>query len=201
MFSSTFLAPFGFQGGNVGGFYGGDFGTLLLQWEQMGVFSFILPFLLIFSLIYGVLSKMNLFGDPTNKSINAIISLSVALMSLQFGVVSVFFSNILPLLGVALGGVLVFLILIGLFGNPNSTTLSNTMMWGSFAVAGLIVVLSLDIFGPSGRGFYLLNLIPYNWIPWIAIVALVAVIVSSAKSPSELTPAGHFFDALAGRKN
>jgi len=149
-----FLAPSPFFGG-------GAFGNLLAQWEQMGVFSYMLPFLLIFALIYGILSKMNLFGDKENKSINAIISLSVALMALQFELVTLFFSDVLPRLGVALAAVLVILILIGLFGNPENKGFMNTMMWGSFAIAIIIILQSLDVFGPGVRNAdYILKFIP-----------------------------------------
>ena len=180
------------------GFSGGSFGNLLNQWEQIGVFSFLLPFLLIFALIYGILSKMTLFGDENNRSINGIIALSVSLMALQFGIVSAFFSDILPRLGIALAGVLVFLVLIGLFGNPNNKGLMNTLMWGSFGIAVLIVLQSLDIFGPGYGGDYFLKFIPYDWLPYIALLVLVAIIISSAKKPSPATPAGHFFKALSG---
>ena len=187
MVSSILLASYGF--------YGGAFGNMLSQWEQLGVFSYLLPFLLIFALIFGILSKLNLFGDSTNKSINAIIALSVSLMSLQFGVVSVFFSEILPKLGVALAVVLVLIILLGLFGNPKSKTLSSVLMWGSFAIAIFVVVLSLDIFDPS-RGYMLFNWIPYDWIPFLAILVLIAVVVFSAKSPSTDPADSHFIRAL-----
>ena len=179
---------------------GGAFGNLLSQWEQMGVFSYLLPFLLIFALVYGILSKMNLFGDQNNKTINAIISLAVGLMSLQFGFVSVFFSDILPRLGVALAGILVLLIVIGLFGNPNNKALMNTLMWGSFAVAIFIIIQSLDIFDPGFGGDYFLKFIPYDWIPWIAIIALIALIVGSATRSSNDTIGSHLASAL-GRLN
>jgi len=191
----------GFGGGFSGGGFGGGFGNLLNQWEQIGVFSFMLPFLLIFAIIYGILSKMKLFGDENNKSINAIIALSVSLMSLQFGIVSVFFAEILPRFGVALGGVLVLLILIGLFGNPNNKGFSNTMMWGSFAVAIFIILQSLEIFNPGFGGSLFLNLIPYEWIPWIAIFALVALVVGSATKPSNTPLGGHLIEALGGAKS
>jgi len=187
----TFLQSFGFFGG-------GSFGNLLNQWEQIGVFSFMLPFLLIFALIYGILSKMNFFGDESNKSINAIIALSVALMALQFGIVSVFFSDILPRLGVALAVVLVFLILIGLFGNPNNKALTNTLMWGSFIVALVIILQSLEVFDYSASDLF--GFIPPDWIPLLVLgIAVVLVVVSAAK-PSPTTPAGHLFKALGGER-
>ncbi|MEX0932657.1 MAG: hypothetical protein WDZ77_00975 [Candidatus Pacearchaeota archaeon] len=165
------------------GFYGGGFGQVLTQWEQAGVFAYILPFLLIFALVYGILNKMNLFGTENNKSINAVISLAVGLMALQFGVVSVFFADILPRLGVVLMIVLVFLVVSGLFGNPRNKGWTNFMMWGSVIIAVVIVLQSLEIFQNSFSNF--LYLIPPGW--WYAIVLLIVVIAIVAGSRSSTT--------------
>ena len=140
----------------------------------------------------------SLYGDESDKSINAIIALAVGLMSLQFGFVSVFFADILPKLGVALAGILVVLILIGLFGNPKDKAFMNALMWGSFGVAILVVLMSLDIFESGRTGDYFLRFIPVDWIPWIALIVLIVIIVVSSTSKSETTPGGHLLKALGG---
>jgi hypothetical protein len=159
-----------------GAFYGGSFGNLLAQWEQMGVFTYLLPFLLLFAFIFGI--TMNLFKD--NKMISAIIAVSVALMALQFGVVSVFFSDIFPRLGVALAIILCFVILIGLFGDKNNRALHNFLMWGAVAIAGIIVIQSLNVFRVN---YYntVLGFIPVSWIPWIAVVVILGLIVGASR--------------------
>ena len=75
---NALLASYGF-------FRGGDIGNILAQWQAAGVFSYVLPFLLIFALTFGLLIRIGLFTTKTkegiegpNKSINAIIALSVA---------------------------------------------------------------------------------------------------------------------------
>lgn len=73
---------------------------------------YIFPFLLIFALVFGLLTKINIFGtkeDP-KKNINAIIAVVVAFMALQFNIVSSFFSDLFPRFGVALAIILVILI-------------------------------------------------------------------------------------------
>jgi hypothetical protein len=87
-------------------FEGGAIGNMLYQWEQAGFFSYVLPFLLIFALIFGILSRLRIFtrkeeGKP-NNAINAILAFVVALMSLQFDFVPQFFSEVFPRLGVGL---------------------------------------------------------------------------------------------------
>jgi len=185
------LASYGFYGG-------GAFGDLLNSWEQMGVFSYMLPFLLVFALVYGIFTKLHLFGDSRDKSINAIIALAVALMSLQFNIVPVFFADILPRLGIALAGILVMVILLGLFGNPNNKALNNTLMWGSFGVGILIILQSTELFQ---GGTDLLGFIPREWVPWIAIIALIAILVGSARTSSDEQTDSHFVRGLGGGRN
>ena len=172
---------------SYGGFSGGKIGEILVQWEQAGVFSYMLPFLLIFALVYGILTKINLFGDESNRSINSIIALSTALLSLQFGIVSVFFAEIFPKLGVAMSIVLVILIVMGLFITPNNKPIMDTLMWGSFGVAAFIVIQSLDVFQGGGR---VLSFIPdtflAEWGALIAFLVVIAVIIGfSVKSSTE----------------
>ena len=87
------------------GFSGGSFGNVLSQWEQLGVFTYVLPFLLIFALIFGILQKVKIFQE--SKGINAVIAVSTALMALQFNFVPLFFSDIFPQLGIGLSIVLI----------------------------------------------------------------------------------------------
>jgi len=179
-----------------GGFYGGDVGTVLSQWEQLGVFSYMLPFLIIFSLVFGILSKLKLFGDGS-KTINAIISLAVGLMALQFGVVTVFFSDILPRLGIALIGFLVVIVLIGLVGDPKNKALSNTLMWGGLAIAAIVIIQSLGVFRLSD-GPNILGIIPPTWIPWVAFLVLVGIIVAASRDPDKTPSDSPLFRALRG---
>ena len=83
---------------SYGYFGGGALGDLFGQWEAAGIFAYALPFLLIFALVFGLLSKMNIFKSGTNdgKGVNVMIALAVAFMALQFDIVSVFFSELFP---------------------------------------------------------------------------------------------------------
>ena len=124
---------------------------LFAQWEAAGIFSYALPFLLIFALLFGLLTKLNIFttkdGEP-NKGINVLISLAVSLISLQFNIVSEFFTSLFPRFGIALAVILVILILIGLF-----TDLENKKMKWIFS-AIILIVLVIILWTPlSNLGF------------------------------------------------
>ena len=169
-----FLQSFGF-------FRGGAIGDLLAQWEALGFFSYVIPFLLIFSVIFGILTQIKLFRD--NKSINAIIALSVGLMSLQFDFVPRFFTEIFPRLGIGLIILLIVIILTGLFSNPED----KWQMYLMWAVSVIIVIVIL-VQTAGVVGFYsFLPWIGYNWpavFGVIAFIVIIAIVVGSSRPKS-----------------
>lgn len=158
-------------------YFGGDIGNFLLQLEQLGVFSYLLPFLIIFSLVFGILTRINIFED--NKGINAVISLSVSLMALQFGFVSVFFSEIFPRVGIGLSVILVVLIFLGLFLDPETSGARWTMFGIGLIVLLVILVTSFDSTSFS-YGFWWRENMGLILILG-AVVAIMAIITASGK--------------------
>ncbi len=193
---NTLLASYGF-------FRGGDIGNILAQWQAAGVFSYALPFLLIFALTFGLLTRVGLFttktseGDKPNKSINAIIALSVSLMALQFDFVSVFFSEIFPRFGVALSIILVLLILGGLFIPTDSKGFS----WGLIAVVmviiGIVVFQSLESFGYSAGYWWRNNL--GSLLGWAVLIGLIIAVVAGSTSSAPKAPENMLGRILAGK--
>lgn len=90
---------------------------ILNQWADVGVFSYVFPFLLIFAVVFGILQNIKIFGaeEKKTKGINAVIAISLAFLALLNDFVSTFFATIFPRFGVALAILLVAIILLGLF--------------------------------------------------------------------------------------
>ena len=88
--------------------------TLLAQWEKAGLFSYILPFLVIFAVVFGLLERLQIFGGES-RGVNAVISTAVGLLSLQFNFVGVFFSQLFPRFGIGVAILLVAMVFLGLF--------------------------------------------------------------------------------------
>jgi len=165
-----------------GSYYGGGrIGEVLNQWQEVGIFSILLPFLLIFALVYGILEKTNLFQDK-NKAINPIIGFVVALMAIQFEVVPQFFSVIFPKLGIGLGIVLIVLILLGIFA-PKETWLIY-ILFGIGAI--ILIVVLVQTAGDLGwsAGYWWTD----NW-PTVAgaifILIILGVIVGASRDKSD----------------
>lgn len=128
---------------------GGTAGNLLFQLEQQGVFAYVLPFLMIFAVLFGILTKIEIFGK--NKGINVILSLAVALMALQMNFVSYFFREIFPRMGVMLSIILVVMVLLGLFFDFKKSVFVKWIM-GIIVTVGVIIIIaqSFDVFGVFG---------------------------------------------------
>ncbi|MCX6749941.1 MAG: hypothetical protein NTZ83_00620 [Candidatus Pacearchaeota archaeon] len=179
---------------SYGYFGGGTLGDLFAQWEAAGIFAYALPFLLIFALVYGLLMKLNIFAskaDPNSgKGVNAIIALAVAFMSLQFDIVSMFFSEVFPRFGVALSIILVILILCGIFMPTNRENnwfmvalaiivfiIIGTVIWNSLGALG---------WGVGGPG------LSYFWDRYSAIIIfailIIGVIAVTTRKPDPNKP-------------
>ena len=143
---------------------------ILAQWEVWGVFDLLLPFLLIFAVVFGVLSSTNWVSS--NKGVHVIISLLIGLMALRLGFVQTFFTQIFPRLGVGLAVILALVILVGLFIPSDET---RYWAWG-IAVVGVIIWI-VAVFGSfSGFGWY------YIWEDYaglvIGVILLIGIIVA-----------------------
>ncbi|MBT6689972.1 hypothetical protein HN903_04635 [archaeon] len=88
-------------------------------WNEIGVFSYVIPFLLIFAVVFAILKKTGILGDG-NDGILAVIAVAVGLLSLQFDFVSEFFAIIFPRFGIGLSLFLVLLIFLGFFSKDGS---------------------------------------------------------------------------------
>jgi len=166
---------------------GGGFGNILSRLEQLGFFDYVLPFLIIFALVFGILTKTRIFEQ--NKGINAIIALSVGLMALQFGFVSVFFAELFPRLGIGLVIILTILILGGLFFD----TEGNAMNYILLAVAAILIIVVLASTAEVSSWWYSWSFFSGNLGEIFFIIGIVAVMIavvagSNARSGTKYSP-------------
>lgn len=158
-----------------------DIGTILLQWENIGVFTYLLPFLLIFAVIYAILSTSGILGKE--RGIHGVVAVVIALMALRFNIVSDFFNEIFPRLGVGLAVLLSIMILVGIFlddENGKKWWLVGLSVVGVI-IAVVIVARSFDTlgwinyYGGSSAG----ELVGYIVGAVLLIGVILAVVLSS----------------------
>jgi len=173
---------------NIGG--ATDITEVLNIWNDIGVFSYVIPFLLIFSIVFAILQKSNILSDEThpNKPILAIISVSAGLLSLQFDFVSEFFAVIFPRFGIGISILLVAVIFIGFLnmgiGGDNETS-KKAMAAVGWLVGVSIVFWSLsewDNFSSAGGfGIYFSD----NFWSLFVLGLIIAAIAFAIRDPNK----------------
>ncbi len=169
MVNGLLLASYSFVGG-------GAFGDLLTRWDQLGFFSYVLPFILVFSVIFGVLSKTRIFEE--NKSVNAIIAIAVGFMSLQWGLVPQFFSELFPRVGVGISILLIIIMFLGIF-----LPKQNWAIYVSLAIAAVIVI-SILLTSSEAMGWQSNFIYGWEWgqvFFWIFLVVVIMAVIGSSK--------------------
>lgn len=159
-------------------FGSGVLGNTLAQWQQAGLFDYVLPFIIIFALVFGLLTRMKMFGE-SSTAVNAIIALAIGLISLQSNYVSSFFSEVFPRFGVGLGILLVALILLGMFVESKSIRI--------FLVLGIVVAIIVfsTTFNALSWGNYDVSTFFAEFGPLIVLIAMVIAVISSVGSSSK----------------
>lgn len=143
---------------------------LYAQWETSGVFDFLLPALLIFAVIFGILTSTNVLGGK--KGVNFVIAAASALMAMRLQIVSDFFSLLLPGLGIGIAVLLVVLILAGLFmTSGNIGEWMPTFFWGGVVIGLIIVITVLNSFAWFGSFWW-----QANWVSVVWIAVLLAIL-------------------------
>ncbi|MBI4144953.1 hypothetical protein HY493_01995 [Candidatus Woesearchaeota archaeon] len=189
-----------------------DFANAFSFLDQFGITDILLPFVLIFTIVYAVLAKIKLFGEESKKY-NLIIALGISLLAIiphatgryqEFDIVNVINAS-LPQVALILIAIVVLMVLIGLVGGGAPGTSSIIL-----GIAGLIgVILLIIVFWRA--------LFPYSTPSWLSFLddpstqALLIILVvfglivwfvtKEPGKPGEGTKAAQeFFKAMFGGK-
>jgi len=155
-----------------------ELADILNRWDEFGVFDYVIPFLLIFAVVFGILQKAKIFGDSSDekqknvKGINAVIAAAIGLLALQFNLVSSFFEVIFPRFGVGLAVFLVLVIAVGFFAKDEDERNKNIGWVGWIVGLGAVIWAwdSWDHWTSSGSFIVWIQ----DWF-WAIIVILIIV--------------------------
>jgi len=159
-------------------------GQILAQWEAIGVFDFLLPFLFIFAVVFGILSSTNIIGGK--KGVHIVVAFVIAALALRSGYVQSFFAQIVPDLGIALIAIVSLVILIGLFVHKKE---ARYWAWGISAVA-FVIWLFIVLGDTWGGGVWIWAESYASFI--IGAIILVGLIIAISVSTRPKTPKPNF---------
>ena len=110
--------------------------------------NIILPFVLVFTVIFAVLEKSKILGDG-KRQINSIVSLAMALILVGVATARGIITDLVPVMAVVLVVILVFMILYGFVGGTEKGILNKPLQ----IVIGIIAVMAIVITLLVSTGF------------------------------------------------
>lgn len=113
--------------------------------ENMGFFDVVLPFLLVFSIVYGALESADIFKQ---KNIHAVIALSLAFIATGSSYFTGTLKSFTPIVGVILFFMLSFLVTIGLVAGEETRNLLSED-WFKYPTIAISAGVLLFTFGVS----------------------------------------------------
>jgi len=150
--------------------------TFLQNWI---VSKFLLPFLLIFFIVFAVLEKTKIFGEG-KKQLNALIAFVVGLIFVGAIYPKLVVENMILFLTVAIVIVFVILLLWGfVFGDlKEGFKLEKWMKWGLGVIIGIAVIAA--IVWATGLNIQLTNFLSGQSQIWTNVAFVVAIAIALA---------------------
>ena len=145
----------------------------------------ILPFLLVFVLVFAVLDKTKLLGDG-KRQINAIISLVIALIFLGFAQAVGIVVNLIPVVSVVLVIILVFYLMLGfVFSDAEGLRINKGMKIAGGIIVFLILIVAVLVVTDYWSKFLAFFSGGGSWVSTLIMVAVIvgalAVVLATGK--------------------
>ena len=148
----------------------------------------LLPFVLVFALVFAVLEKTEILGKEKRQT-NAIISLAIALIVIAVGSVTDLITNLIPILAVGLVILLVFMLLWGMVFKAGTFEMPHGVRIAVGIIAAAVVVISVIYFTNSWN--YIKSLFEgSNVMSNIIFIVLIAIAVIVVIYPWKSEKAG-----------
>ena len=123
------------------------FEVLVSNLNAMGFFGFILPWVFIFCISFGLLAKTKVLGDDTRVA--AVVSIVLAFFVVGFGGLWLanFFVNVFGIAAAVLAGILVLMLFVGMAGIPIDQLTKNK------AVLAVLIGIAVLVFAVAAGAF------------------------------------------------
>ena len=152
-----------------------DFYYVFRYLESISFFDIVVPFLLIFAILFSLLEKTHLFGKDTNVGVNALVALLLSFLSIINTKLITWLNLYLGNFSITLIALAVTLLMFQfLLGLENKWLGGVSIFVGVLAV--LIVLIQSEFYNPYGPYTSQLNQILIYFMPFLApLVVLVSI--------------------------
>lgn len=182
----------------------GEYTFSLLQ--QIGVFDIILPFILVFTIVYAVLQKIKLFGEESKK-FNVVIALVMGAAVIVPHVLQIYppekdivniINGAMPQISVILVAAVMFLLILGVLGKK--VALGGASLSGFIAFIAAIIV--IYIFGEQAGWwvypYWLGSILNPDTQALVVVILVFAIIIwfITKEPPKEGGDKKRFFESI-----
>lgn len=160
--------------------------TFFDKLNDSSLFTFFIPFLLVFAIVFGILSKINLFRkkdadeaeEKRARRINMGISLVVGLIFASVSLATNCLSAILPKFAIVITVLLVFYMIMGFIMDVNDNKSLFNIVLGTLVLVGFLIILFLS----SEACGLKVGLLSWNWLygdwwKWVAGVIIIGGLI------------------------
>ncbi len=162
-----------------------DLRTMFVSWEGMGIFDIVLPFLLVFTIIFAILERVQILGQD-KRNLNVVVALVIGLFVVRNATVVGLIHRLLPNISLILVAAIMFLLLVGIFLGKQFSGLTGGMLGFVILVSIVLVVWSLtsDQLGVSMPGWlsdFFAQASLYNLLAILGGIIIFALILGMGK--------------------
>ncbi len=194
-----------------GGAY--DLSDIVETLYDWGVVDVMLPFLLIFTVVFAMLQKTHILGEG-KRNFNAVVALVIGLLVIvphvtdsypddRYDIV-VIMNEALPNVSIVVVAVVMMLLLIGLMGGKAEWDENNTAS-GWIAVAAFVVIIAIFGFAAdwwgNGQGDWFFNFFGEESVALVVVILVFAIVIAfiTRGEPSERRSSGENFMKSVGK--
>lgn len=134
----------------------------------------VLPFLLVFAIVFAILQKSEILGKG-KKQTDAIIALVVGLLVVAVGSVTDIINNLIPILAVGLVVLLAFFLLWGFAFKEGAFEIHKNVQWAVGGIAAIVVAVAVLYY--TGGLEYLKGLTGGSSSSWVTNILFIALII------------------------
>jgi hypothetical protein len=161
------------------------FGAGIKFLDKLGVYDVVLPFLLVFTIVFAILEKTRILGvdksggeEYTKKNLNAIVAFVIAFLVIAstslVRAINDIFANVVLLIVLVIS----FLMLVGLFFGTGEVNLDKFPGWTRFFMVLIFLAIIAIFLNAMGWlelifGLFFLN---FN-LDWVAALALLIIVI------------------------
>lgn len=153
-----------------------NFVEVIQSLERQGFYDVALPFILIFTLIFAILQKVEIFGS-NSKKFDTMIALAIAFFTVRVESVIVLINTFLPKVSVVVLFLMILLIMLGIFGSKPEGMKGGYLFFGLvIAVGGIIWSFISSIPGYDFRLPYWLRLTSTD-MGYLLLAGIIIVVI------------------------